>query len=60
MLSGIEDLHVRKSNKNVSQLPVASWDDIIDEATITDAIMDRLVHSSYRIELKGDSLRKKR
>ena len=43
-----------------SQLPVANWYDIIGEETIADAILDRLVHTSYRIELKGESLRKKR
>ena len=42
-----------------SQLPVANWYDVIGEETIADAILDRLVHSSYRIELKGESLRKK-
>ena len=40
-------------------LPVKSWYEIIGEATIADAILDRLVHSSHRIELKGNSLRKK-
>ncbi len=54
----IEDRHARKSTIIVSQLPVASWFDIIGEATIADAILDRLVHTSHRIELKGDSLRK--
>ena len=42
-----------------SQLPVAKWYEIIGEATIADAILDRLVHASHRIELKGESLRKK-
>jgi len=42
-----------------SQLPVASWYDVIGKETIADAILDRLVHSSFRLELKGDSLRKK-
>ena len=37
---------------------VASWFDVIGEETIADAILDRLVHTSYRIELKGESLRK--
>lgn len=55
----IEDRHGRASTIVASQLPVASWFDIIGEATIADAILDRLVHTSYRIELKGDSLRKK-
>ncbi len=55
----IEDRHGRSSTIIASQLPVASWYDIIGEATIADAILDRLVHTSHRIELKGKSLRKK-
>jgi DNA replication protein DnaC len=55
----IEDRHSRKSTIIASQLPVASWYDVIGEETIADAILDRLVHTSFRIELKGDSLRKK-
>jgi DNA replication protein DnaC len=55
-----EDRHAKNATIVVSQLPVASWYDIIGEETIADAILDRLVHSSYRIELKGESLRKKR
>ena len=55
----IEDRHARHSTIIVSQLPVSNWFDIIGEATIADAILDRLVHTSHRIELKGDSLRKK-
>ena len=56
----IEDRHARKSTIIASQLPVASWYEIIGEETIADAILDRLVHSSHRIELKGESLRKKK
>ena len=55
----IEDRHGRSSTIIASQLPVASWYDVIGEETIADAILDRLVHSSYRIELRGESLRKK-
>lgn len=55
----IEDRHNKLSTIIASQLPVASWYDVIGEATIADAILDRLVHTSHRIELKGDSLRKK-
>jgi hypothetical protein len=55
----IEDRHARHATIIVSQLPVASWFDIIGEATIADAILDRLVHTSHRIQLKGESLRKK-
>lgn len=60
LLEIIEDRHGRKATVIASQLPVASWYEVIAEQTIADAILDRLVHTSYRIELKGDSLRKKR
>ena len=55
----IEDRHGKTSTIIASQLPVGSWYDVIGEETIADAILDRLVHSSYRIEIKGESLRKK-
>lgn len=54
----IEDRHARRSTIIASQLPVANWYDVIGEETIADAILDRLVHTSHRIELKGESLRK--
>jgi len=54
----IEDRHARRSTIIASQLPVANWYNIIGEETIADAILDRLVHTSHRIELKGESLRK--
>ena len=56
----IEDRHSRKSTIIASQLPVVSWYDVIGEETIADAILDRLVHTAHRIELMGESLRKKR
>jgi len=56
----IEDRHAKASTIIASQLPVASWYDVIGEDTIADAILDRLIHGSYRIELKGESLRKKK
>lgn len=55
----IDDRHGKSSTIIASQLPVGSWYEIIGEATIADAILDRLVHTSHRIELKGESLRKK-
>ncbi len=55
----IEDRHGKTSTIISSQLPVENWYDILSEATIADAIMDRLVHTSYKINLKGESLRKK-
>ena len=56
----IEDRHGKSSTLIASQLPVTNWYDVLGEETIADAILDRLVHTSYRIELKGESLRKKR
>ncbi len=41
-----------------SQLPVASWHDSLGDATVADAILDRLVHNAHRLELRGDSLRR--
>lgn len=55
----IEDRHARRSTIIASQLPVSGWYDLFAEATIADAILDRLIHTSYRIELKGESLRNK-
>jgi DNA replication protein DnaC len=56
------DIIEQRFNKNStilsSQLPVSTWYEIIGEATIADAILDRLVNSSHRIDLKGESLRK--
>ena len=43
-----------------SQIPVASWHELIGEGTIADAILDRIVHASHRINLHGESMRKKR
>ncbi len=54
----IEDRHQRSSIIITSQIPVKEWHEMIGEATIADAILDRLVHSSHRIELEGESLRK--
>jgi len=55
----IEDRHSLKSTIIASQIPFDKWFEIIGEATIADAIMDRLIHSAYKINLSGESLRKK-
>lgn len=55
----IEDRNQRRSTIFCSQLPVKSWYDLIEEKIIADAILDRIIHSSIRFELKGESLRKK-
>lgn len=54
----IDDRFNKSSTIVVSQIPVSVWYEIIGEGTIADAILDRLVNSSHRIDLKGESLRK--
>ena len=55
----IEDRHGKHSTIIASQLPVEAWHEIIGEQTIADAILDRLVHTAHRINIKGESMRKK-
>ncbi len=55
----IEDRHGKHSTVITSQLPVKQWYDVIGEQTVADAILDRIVHQAQRIELKGQSLRRK-
>ena len=58
LLEVIEDRHGIRSTLITSQLPVARWHEYLAEATLADALLDRLLHQSYKIELKGESLRK--
>lgn len=60
LLEIIEDRHQEKSTIIASQIPIDAWHQIIGENTIADAILDRMVHSAQRIELKGESLRRKK
>lgn len=60
LLEIIEDRHNNGSIIVTSQISVQGWYDIIGEKTIADAILDRLIHQSHRIELQGESMRKKR
>lgn len=55
----IEDRHGKSSTIITSQVPVSKWHDIIGEKTVADAILDRIIHEAHRLELKGESLRKK-
>ena len=55
----IEDRHGKRSTIITAQLPVGQWHDVIGEKTIADAVMDRIVHNAHRIEMSGESLRKK-
>lgn len=56
----IEDRHAKASIIITAQVPVNKWHEIIGETTIADAILDRVVHGAHRIELIGDSMRKKK
>ena len=60
LLEIIEDRHGKKSTLISSQLPVAKWYELFEDATVADAILDRILHNTIRIDLKGESLRKKR
>ena len=60
LLEILDDRHNRKSTLVTSQLPVEHWHKIIGDPTLADAILDRLVHNAYRINLKGESMRKNR
>lgn len=59
LLELLEDRYERKSTLITSQFPVEQWHGLIADATLADAILDRLVHNAYRITLKGDSMRKR-
>lgn len=60
LLEIMDDRHNQSSTIVTSQLPVKLWHDAIGEATLGDAILDRLIHNAHRIEIKGDeSMRKK-
>ncbi len=56
----IEDRHGKTSLIITSQVPVSKWYEVIGEKTIADAILDRIIHNAHRLELTGESLRKKR
>lgn len=56
----IEDRHNNHSTLFTSQVPVSDWHEVIGEQTIADAILDRIIHSAHRLELKGESMRKKK
>lgn len=58
LLEIMDDRHGRKSTLITSQLPIDHWHEWLGEATLADAIMDRLIHNAHKITLKGDSLRK--
>ena len=60
LLEVLEDRHGVRSTVVTSQLPVDKWHDVVGDPTLGDAILDRLVHNAYKLDLKGDSMRKRR
>ena len=58
MLEILEDRNGIHSTIITSQLPVEHWHEAIGNATLADAILDRLIHNAYKIKLKGASMRK--
>ena len=58
LMEVIEDRHGLKSTLIASQLPIDHWHEYIGEATLADAILDRLLHNAHRLQLKGESMRK--
>lgn len=60
LLEILEERHGRRSTLITSQIPVDKWHSLIGDPTYADAILDRLVHNAHRLNLSGESLRKKR
>ena len=58
LLEIVEDRYDTRSIIITSQLPIERWYEIIGNPTLADAILDRIIHNAYRIELTGDSMRK--
>ena len=58
LLEVIEDRHGLSSTIVATQLPIDAWHETIRDPTIADAILDRLIHSAHKINLKGESMRK--
>lgn len=60
VLEIVEDRYGNHSTMVTTQLPVAEWHELFGNPTLADAVMDRLIHNAYRLELKGESMRKKK
>lgn len=58
LLEILDDRYGRSATLVVTQVPVTDWHSRLPDPTLADAILDRLIHNAYRLELKGDSMRK--
>lgn len=59
LLEIVDDRYDKGSLLITSQVPVSQWHDVIADPTLGDAILDRIIHNAHRVELKGDSLRRR-
>lgn len=59
LLELLDDRHANRSTMVTSQLPVDNWHEALGDPTLADAILDRLIHNAHRINLKGESMRKR-
>ena len=57
-LEVIEDRHQNNSTLIMSQIPIDNWHALFSDPTVADAVLDRLIHGSYMIDLGGDTMRK--
>ena len=58
LLEILEDRYAQKSTIITSQVPVDNWHEVVGDATLADAILDRVIHNSFKIDLQGESMRK--
>ena len=59
LLQIMEDRHGKAATIITSQLPVSKWHEYIGDPTLADAILDRITHKAHRLDLKGESMRRK-
>jgi DNA replication protein DnaC len=60
LLEILDDRYATRSTLITGQLPTEKWHEYLDDPTLADAILDRVVHNAYKIELKGESMRKRK
>jgi len=60
LLEIVEERYDRKATVATSQLPIKAWHDAMQDPTLADAILDRLVHNAYKVDLKGESMRRRK
>lgn len=58
LLDLVEDRNLKKSTIIVSQIPIEDWPQVLPDPTVADAIMDRIIHNAYRLDITGPSMRK--